>query len=191
MQAPIFDLEQTPPPDERDLRTARWPKTREILARGVLAASLRVGGLDIADGQPARSDNLGKHEYHHLFPDWLVTGIGGLDGSRSFTALNCALITWSTNRDISNKSPLQYLEDRVDRAHLGEQVVRHRLRSHLVPYEQLAVAGPYADGDGHRVRADYEAFLSARASLLLPVLHDLCRGREPLLPTNGGGAPTT
>lgn len=179
VDAPIFDLDQTPLPEERDLRSAGWPKTRDILARGVLAASLRVGGIDLADGQPARADNLAKREYHHLFPDSLLTGIGGLESGRSFTALNCALVTWSTNRNISNKAPLQYLEERLAGAHLDASVVRSRLSSHLVPYEELAAAGPYGPEDGTRVVADYEAFLVARAALVLPVLQDLCHGRQP------------
>lgn len=177
IEAPILDEEMTPLPDRRDLLTARWPKSRDIVARGVLAASLRVGGLDIADGQPARQDNLRKREYHHLFPDSLLTGIGGLDDGRSYRALNCALVTWSTNRNISNKSPLQYLEERVTAAHLGVDAVRDRLRSHLVPYEELASAGPYDEADRERVRQDYDAFLSARADMMLPVLHKLCRGQ--------------
>lgn len=178
-EAPIFDPEQTPLPEARDLLNARWPKTRDILARGVLAASLRTGARDIADGQPARADNLGTREYHHLFPDSLVTGVAGLDEGLSYRALNCALITWSTNRNISNKSPLQYLKDRVDLAHLGEDDVRERLRSHVVPFDELASAGPYSQGDGPRLQEDYERFLEARAAALLPLLLDLCDGREP------------
>lgn len=180
VQAPIFDEELTPLPDKRDLLAARWPKTRDILARGILTASLRVGGLDIADGQPARADNLRQREYHHLFPDSLLTGIGGLEDSRSYRALNCALVTWSTNRNISNKSPLQYLQERVTASHLGVDAVRERLSSHLIPYEELASAGPYQGTDGERVCQGYEAFSSARADMMLPVLHRLCNGAAGL-----------
>jgi hypothetical protein len=179
--APIFDLEQTPLPDERDLLAARWPKTRDILARGLLAASFRAGGRDIADGQPASASNVVKREYHHLFPDSLLTDVAGFDPVHSYRALNCALITWSTNRNISNKSPLQYLGDRVSRSHMGDAEIRDRLASHLVPFDELANAGPYGKDDGERIRADYERFLVVRARLMLPVLHRLCDGQQPEL----------
>lgn len=177
VEAPIFDTELTPLPDQRDLTTARWPKTRDILARGVLAASLRAGGHDIADDKPARAESLTKREYHHLFPDSLLTQIGGLPEGQSYRALNCALITWSTNRNISNKAPMQYLEERVSGAHLGAEAVANRLATHLIPYAELMQAGPYEKGDGERLCADYEVFLDARARLMLPFMHDLCQGR--------------
>jgi hypothetical protein len=31
-----------------------------------------------------------------------------------FRALNCALVTWRTNRTISNKDPVAYLKERAD-----------------------------------------------------------------------------
>jgi hypothetical protein len=179
VEAPIFDTEVTPLPDQRDLTTARWPKTRDILARGVLAASLRAGGHDIADDEPARAESIGKREYHHLFPDSLLTQVGGLPEGQSYRALNCALITWSTNRNITNKAPMQYLEERVSGSNLGAEAVASRLRSHLIPYAELAQAGPYEKEDGERLRADYERFLDARARLMLPFMHDLCQGRAP------------
>lgn len=179
VRAPIFDEDLTPLPDARDLISAGWPKTRDILARGILAASLRVGALDIADGQPARADNLQKREYHHLFPDSILRQVGGLDEASTYRALNCALITWSTNRNISNKSPMQYLEDRVSKANLGVEAIRTRLQTHVVPFDELAQSGPYGEEEGERVRDDYEAFLAARSAAMLPVLQDLCWGRTP------------
>lgn len=177
--APIFDKEQNPIPTVRDLVGAGWPRRRETLARGILAIALRTGGVDIADGKPASAKNLGEREYHHLFPDSLLTKIGELDEQKSYRALNCALVTWSTNRNISNKPPLQYLEDRVNGAQLGLSAVRSRLQSHLIPYDELATAGPYGPGDGDRIRADYEQFLTARAEMMLPVIAALCDGQEP------------
>lgn len=182
VHAPIFDEVLTPLPNEQTLLSARWPKTREILARGILAASLRTSALDIADGTPARADNLTKREYHHLFPDSLLTNTAGLPAARSFTALNCALVTWSTNRRISNQAPMRYLQERADGADLGQDTVRARLATHLVPYDELAGAGPYEESDGRRLTEDYEAFLAARARMLLPVILDLCNGVAPHVP---------
>ena len=178
--APIFDEDATPLPLAVDLIGASWPRGREVLARGILAISLRHGARDIADDEPATALSLEKREYHHLFPDSLLMNIAKLDSSRSMRALNCALITWSTNRNISNKSPLQYLEDRTSRADLGADAIRERLASHVVPYDELAGAGPYAEGDAVRLIQDYDAFLMARADLLVPIVRQLCGSMVPI-----------
>lgn len=176
--APIFDESQTPLPSEGDLISAGWPRRKETLARGLLAVAIRHGALDIADGKVASADNLQEREYHHLFPDSLLKSVGDFEHQESYRALNCALITWKTNRNISNKSPIDYLYDRVKAAHLGEEAIRPRLHSHLIPYETLVTAGPYGTDDREKVRADYHAFLQKRAEVMLPAVHALCFGRD-------------
>ncbi len=166
--APIFDEASFPLPNEEQLLSTRWPKTRDILARGVLALSLREGGRDIADDTPATRDSVLKREYHHLFPDSTLVKRAKYDAEESFRALNCVLITWQTNRKVSNLSPLQYLKDRVDAALLGEDAIAARLASHLVPWGTIKVSGPYPDGcDSQQIRNDYEAFLRSRAALVV------------------------
>ena len=181
---PIFREEEYPLPTTDELLTAGWPKNREILARGILALSLRAGARDLADDHLVSSDNIQQREYHHLFPDAILTGLGGVSSSESFRALNCALITWRTNRKISARNPLQYLQDRVDGSALGENEVRARLASHLIPYDELARAGDWPSPDSsspeerqRSIRADYDAFLAARAEWLLLVIGDLKDGR--------------
>lgn len=178
LTAPIFDREVTPLPTMSDLIGAGWPRKREVIARGILALSLRQGARDIADDQTVSSVNLDSREYHHLFPDSLLLK-AGLDSGKSMRALNCALVTWSTNRTISSKAPLQYLAERTTKAHLGENEIRARIASHLIPFDPLAAAGPYGALDALRVSGDYEAFLKARAELLMPVVESLCNGASP------------
>lgn len=173
---PIFDETTNPLPTAMDLEAASWPRSREIIARGILAATLKAGARDIADDQTANSTNIVNREYHHLFPDSLLTQVGKQSKQSSFRALNCALITWSTNRNISNKAPLQYLKDRVDRSDVGESAIRDRLASHLIPFDELASAGPYAEGDEERVTEDYLRFIHARSKLVLSRVLNLCRG---------------
>lgn len=167
VRAPIFDEAAFPLPTVEQLLSARWPKTRDILARGVLALSLREGGRDIADDTPVTRDSVMKREYHHLFPDSTLVKRAKYEENESFRALNCALITWQTNRTVSNLSPLKYLKDRVDAAQLGESEIAARLESHLVPWDAIKNSGPYPDGcDPHLIRNDYESFLRARATLV-------------------------
>ncbi|MHB8463369.1 MAG: GmrSD restriction endonuclease domain-containing protein [Acidimicrobiales bacterium] len=178
--APIFDESQYPLPNVDELMRVGWPKTRDILARGILAVSILRGALDLADGAPATRATVANREYHHIFPDAVLTNDGGLTKGETFKALNCALITWNTNRNISAKTPLKYLRERVERATLGEDEIRQRLATHLIPYDELSTSGTtWSDPTtaAEHVRGDYEAFLHARAELLLPVIQALCDGK--------------
>ena len=178
--APIFDDSQYPLPSTAELMRAGWPRRKDTLARGILALSLKGGARDFADDEPATRQHLARREYHHLFPDHLLTDDGGLPSASSFRALNCALVTWNTNRRIAAKEPLRYLEERTTGAALGEHEVRCRLQSHLVPYDKLAVGGygaiPDTTARASKIARDYEEFLSQRASMMLAAIEALCRG---------------
>lgn len=132
----------------------------------------------------ATRDSLPHREYHHLFPDHLLTSehYGALGRSESYRALNCVVITWNTNRNISASEPVAYLRERIEQGSLGEDEIRARLRSHLVPYEPLSVGGyeaiEEADARSDKVRSDYKAFLDARAESLLEPMAMLCEGRD-------------
>jgi hypothetical protein len=184
-EVPVFDENEHPYPTTfEDLDKLRWPKAKPIVARGVLGVTIKAGAMDIADASMATRANLPKREYHHLFPDHLLHEDGKLARYEVYRALNCALITWNTNRNIGAKDPLSYLEERTRRTQqsgqVGEEVVRTRLASHLVPYDALAVGG-YAEiaepeARQARIKDDYQRFLEARAALLLPPINKLCKG---------------
>ena len=159
-QPSVFDGEQHPLPHVEELVTAGWPKKKDRLARAVLALSLRHGGIDLADGASATRENLRKREYHHLFPVARLHERGVSD-DEIYRSLNCALVTWHTNRTISAKEPDRYLAERRDGTELGEAEVRARLASHLIPYDEM-VAG------------DYDAFLARRAELVRDAMTTLC-----------------
>ncbi|HHT84630.1 MAG TPA: hypothetical protein GXZ88_02570 [Firmicutes bacterium] len=103
---------------------------------------VKCGAEDLADGTRATVASITSkqhpREYHHLFPASLLEEAGVPDGQIS-RALNCALITWRTNRTISNKDPITYLKERASSGSLGADELRRCLRTHLIPYEQLAV----------------------------------------------------
>ena len=105
-----------------------------------------------------------------------------MDESHINLALNCALVTWNTNRNISAKEPVAYLRERVERAPLGEDQIRGRLDSHIIPFERLNV-GAYADiadkeARAWRIKSDYECFIHARAEAIHGVVKKLCSGEE-------------
>ncbi len=157
--APIFE---EPLPEVEELLAAGWPKRRERLARAILAISFRRGALDIADGAPISIENIRQREYHHLYPVAHLKREGVSERAAS-VALNCALITWRTNRRIAAAPPVDYLRDRVDVAALGEDEVRQRLASHVVDYDALAAG-------------DFDAFLRQRAEEMAEAARVLASG---------------
>ena len=187
-QAPIFDDDEFPLPTVEEIVRAGWPRRKDTLARAVLALALKRGARDFADDEQATRQQLSRREYHHLFPDHLLTNDGGLSTDESYRALNCALITWNTNRRIAAKEPIRYLQERAKVAALGEGEVRRRLDSHLIPYDELSVGGYGAIDDwterAAQIKRDYRAFLYRRAELMQYAIRELCNGE--VWPASGG-----
>jgi hypothetical protein len=150
-------------PSMDELSQAGWPTRRETLARAVLAVSLRGGAHDICDASQVSRANLQNREYHHLFPAAYLRDRGVLPDETN-RALNCALITWKSNRSVGAQEPVKYLRDRADAAGLGEQEIRDRLATHGISYDLLA-------------SNDYEAFTRGRAETVFQAMTALCDGR--------------
>ena len=70
--------------------------------------------------------------------------------------------------------------ERADSCLLGEEELKRRLRTHLIPFEQLA-KGPFdaaASDFKQRVTSDYQTFLNARGTLLANAARLACDGRS-------------
>jgi hypothetical protein len=160
----LFDDAAYPLPSLEELRVAGWPGRKDRLPRAILAATLRRKAHDFADGSPISRSIIGTREMDHLY------AFGFLNVPRTDTrvnrALNCALITDYTNRNKSGHAPSKFIEERANAANLGREAVRYRLATHLIPYDAL-------------VADDYEAFLDARAELVMGDILALCNGQEP------------
>ena len=180
--APIFDETQFPLPTIEELMLAGWPKRRDTLARAIMAVALRAGGHDLVDNEPASATHVRLRDCHHLFPFALLTGDGQMPGSETYTALNCALLTWETNRILSAKEPANYFRDGAKKSQVSPQAIRDRLATHLIPVDELSVGG-YGqirdkDDRAEKIRVDYQNFLRARAELMMGPIHRLCEGRD-------------
>lgn len=179
---PILNQESYPLPSKEMVLQADWPKRKTILGRGLLALQIKCGAEDLADGARATVATITSkehpREYHHLFPAATLDD-AGIPDEQIFRALNCALVTWRTNRTISDKDPITYLKERADNCALGEEEMKRRLRTHLIPYARLAVGyGGIPDDERRgRVKNDYDAFLSARAEVLAKAAHRVCEGK--------------
>lgn len=158
----IFDESVYPVANSDDLLSAAWPSRKDRLARAILALSLKGGGLDFADGAPASYDSIQNREYHHIFPkSWLEKS--GYRDHEINRAINCALISWKTNRNISAKAPSEYVAERMEKSSLGDVEVRARLESHLISTKLLEAN-------------NYVEFVSERATFISQQARDLCEG---------------
>jgi hypothetical protein len=175
---PVLNRREHPLADVDSLMAAGWPKAAGIEARAVLAITTYLGALDFADHRSATYESIQKREYHHIFPDALLSEVD-ID---SYRALNCALITWKTNRIIGRKDPLEYLQERVHWADAA--VVRDRLRSHLISFHLLEKAHyTNLSGDAlkQKLSLDFTEFMRDRAERIISAMNILAEGNEPVL----------
>lgn len=190
---PVMDRRDYPLPSYEQLVRVGWPKGSDRMARAVLATTLYFGGIDFADGKLASYDSLQKREYHHVFPDALLQDAE----IESYLALNCALITWKTNRNIGRKDPLEYVKDRVQWS--DEAEVAQRFATHLLDFKELAAAH-YVGADGQplkgaalaqKLKPDFERFLERRAKRVAYAVTKLAQGDVPTLNGTFASAETT
>ncbi|WP_297338718.1 DUF262 domain-containing protein [Pseudophaeobacter sp.] len=160
----LLNQDETPLPEAAALLTGGWPKTKDRLGRAILATSLRTGGYDFADEQRFSSMSQEGREYHHLFPKARLEE-EERPRRQIFCALNCALVSWRTNRTIGAKPPSVYVAERADEVGLPKEEVDRRLRSHCVPPVALR-------------SDDFDAFLNARSALVHHIMTRLCEGHD-------------
>jgi hypothetical protein len=161
--------------ETEELLTAEWPKRATIRGRAILAAASRLGALDFSTAEALHVNSVEKRHYHHIFPDALLKEAE----INSFLALNCALISDKTNISIGRKDPLEYMKDRYEWT--SEEIVEERLRSHLIPIDELANGG-YGDlSDAEKVeklKNDFDTFIRRRAELVMKTVGFLVEGRQ-------------
>jgi len=173
----VLDREKYPLSTEDELVKIGWPKRENIRSRGIMAVFSKLGACDFADGSPLNRNQLmeGKRHYHHVFPDALLKEAE----VESYLALNCALITDKTNLNISNKEPFQYLKERY--SWTDEDIVDYRLKSHLIPIQELKNGG-YAGLENEqrleKIKKDFQYFIQKRAQYVALAVSKLAEGRD-------------
>jgi len=171
---PVLNRERYPLADIEELLETKWPKRAIIRAKAILAVSTYLGALDFADGKSLSRDTIAERDYHHLYPDSLLKEAD----IESYLALNCALITDETNRNlIRRKDPSMYVDERIDWA--DEDTIHHRIQTHVIPVQEL-MNGDYAELEGeekHRkLKQDFTDFLEERAKLIYSAVDLLVSG---------------
>lgn len=174
---PVLDRSKYPLALEEELIRVGWPKRENIRARGIMAVFTKLGAFDFADGSQLSRQVLleSKRHYHHVFPDALLKEAD----VESYLALNCALITDKTNLNISNKEPYRYLSERYEWT--SEDIVNSRLKSHLIPIQELkngGYEGLSSEKRLEKIKLDFESFISKRAKYVVKAVNELTQGRE-------------
>ncbi len=120
--------------------------------KGVICLLLRRHAKDFQTGQGINTSLLLQEKIndHHVFPDAYLKRIGLDDWTRRNCILNRALIDASTNQNIGDQAPSQYLES-IKRK-IGETQLKEILESQLLPTEP----------DSGLFKDDYERFLQER-----------------------------
>lgn len=159
-------------PTINEIKRASWP-TRPSLPKSLLAVSLRRGARDIGLGAELQESNLNTRQYHHIFAKaYLSREAPGVNPN---LAMNCMLIDGRTNKEASDKPPLEYLTSLIGEE-AGSSVSDHdldvRLQSHLVPKNHLSVGK-------QSVAACYHNFVDQRARLLRHDIKELADGNDP------------
>ena len=160
----LFDESQNALPEANELLRAGWPGRKDRLGRAIIAASLYGGGYDFADGGKVTGERVQHREYHHLFPRSLVED--DFPDHMVNSALNCALISWKTNRKIAAKTPKHYIDEKASDANASEEEVRFRLESHLIPYDEL-------------IGGDFRVFVGVRCEKIYASMKQLTQGIIP------------
>jgi hypothetical protein len=115
----------------------------------------------------------------HLADQKLPDGAPRYSEEDVFRALNCALVSWESNRHFSCKAPVEYLLERCTKAQalgadgaskpvLPEEEIRQRLATHLIDYDAM-------------IKGDYDTFLTHRAGVIAEVAGVLAEGEDPRL----------
>jgi len=161
--------------ENEELMTAEWPKRATIRGRAILTVACRLGALDFSTGERLGERNIENRQYHHIFPDALLKEAE----INSYLALNCALISDKTNISIGRKDPLEYMKDRYKWT--SEEIVKERLRSHLIPISELSNGGYEGLSDEQKVvklKNDFDVFIRRRVELVMKAVKLLADGHQ-------------
>lgn len=169
---PVLDREFFAISDIDFLTKTGWAKRENIRARAIICVASKLGAYDFADGQKLTLANLKERDYHHIFPKALLQELN----VNPDLALNCALITSSTNKSLGAKPPLEYIKERTKV--FDNDTIRQRLNSHLIPMTRLLELDAVDSLEENYIERQYKQFLKERAGLIYEAAAQLCDGKN-------------
>ncbi len=167
----IFERSQYPLPTATNLEDPiTWIGSRSRIGRALAVVVMSESPSDWVTDEKLDHSNVrsleqtGKLQRHHIFPKGFLKGYVSNDEINH--ALNGVLLRESTNRWFSNKDPVDYLQTIVrNRKDLKEALLRKRVETHMVPYDDLISTGS--------VKSRFRRFIVSRAKLIASKLEQL------------------
>lgn len=154
------------PLDVADLVRTRMTWTASAVRNAYLCLLSNLGPLHLGNNSPLDLVNGGISDFtsgekHHIFPRSLLSKAGAKDADIHVLP-NFCFLPMELNRRISNSAPSEY----IPRVQAENPDFEKAARSHLLPVN----TGDWIAED------DYEAFLEARAEMILDEVARLCGG---------------
>ena len=149
-----------------------WPKGENIRARAIMCVASKLGAYDFSDGQKLSLENIKNRDYHHIFPKAILKDLE----VNPDLALNCAIITSSTNKSLGAKAPMEYIKEKYKV--FDEQTIKDRLNSHLIPSSRLTEIGTLKNDEITNLKRQYGIFIRERAALVKEAAQQLCKGKQ-------------
>ena len=168
LEVPIFSIDIQIPSKE-DL-SPKKKITKQSIRKALLLISLLNGAKDFANGHDIKSATVQDRQEHHIFPKKFLRDNGIVNKDAINHPLNIALIGSKANRTISNKPPMEYIQERyLKNPHLTEKQMQERINSHLIPYDEIKGI------DAVHVKATYPRFIEERAKLFENKIKELTK----------------
>ena len=87
------------------------------------------------------------------------------------SALNCMFLEGSTNILLGDKSPYEYLNERMNFA----DDIADKLKTHIVPIDELLESKPRKDGTQKERESNFQDFIEERAKEIRSEIHKVCK----------------
>lgn len=159
-------------PEIEDIKEAGWPGGADRVGKGIFILTLGRGAKDIATGFSPGPDTPAKnYQYHHIYPKAYMKGTGSPLKENIDSALNCMFLEGPTNILLGDKSPYEYLNERMNFA----DDIADKLKTHIVPIDELLESKPRENGNKKERESNFRDFIEERAKEIRSEIHKVCK----------------
>ena len=159
-------------PEIEDIKEAGWPGGADRVGKGIFILTLGRGAKDIATGFSPGPDTPAKnYQYHHIYPKAYMKDTGSPLKDNVNSALNCMFLESPTNILLGDKSPYEYLKERMNFA----DDIADKLKTHIVPIGELLKSKPRRDSTREERESNFRDFIEERAKGIRSEIDKICK----------------
>ena len=171
LNVPIFG-DSVKLPEIEDIKKAGWPGGADRVGKGIFILTLGRGAKDIATGFLPGPDTPAKnYQYHHVYPKAYMKGTGSPLKENVNSALNCMFLEGPTNILLGDKSPYEYLKERMNFA----DDIADKLKTHIVPIDELLESKPRKDSTQEERESNFRDFIKERVKEVRSEIDKVCK----------------